>query len=110
MPYFSQKTHFFQKNLYLCRSISGMWNRVKCKVEMNKETKDFYIQSLLAGRPAFGIVAPYAPERTPFEEQGGPDAGPVVEGVALEVEQESHGANLRFFCISLYFHCHRRLG
>ena len=49
MPYFLEKMSFFKKNPYLCRSISGMWNRVKCKVEMNKETKDFYIQSLLAG-------------------------------------------------------------
>ena len=32
MPYFLEKTHFFKKNPYLCRSISGLWNRVKCKV------------------------------------------------------------------------------
>ena len=55
------------------------------------------VQSLRTGRPAFGIVAPDAAERAPFQEEGGPDAGTVVEGVTLEVEQECHSANLLFF-------------
>lgn len=46
-------------------------------------------------------MAPYAAEGTPFQEKGSPDAGSVMEGVALEVEQESHGTNLRIICVSL---------
>ena len=40
----------------------------------------------LARRLAFGIVAPGTPQRTPLQENGDPNAGPVVNREFLDVE------------------------
>ena len=43
----------------------------------------FLIESLLAGRPAFRVVAPDAAERASFQEKGGADAGSVMNGITF---------------------------
>ena len=47
----------------------------------------FLIESLLAGRPAFRVVAPYAAEGAALQEKGGPDPGAVVDGVTFKVKK-----------------------
>ena len=47
----------------------------------------FLIESLLAGRPTFRVVAPCAAEGAALQEKGGPDPGAVVDGVTFKVKK-----------------------
>ena len=50
---------------------------------------------LQAMADAFGVVTPEAVERTPLEEDGGPDIGTVMEGIPFDGEKQgvSHSFN-----------------
>ena len=55
--------------------------------------------------PAFGVAAPAAAQRTPFEEQLGAHARPVMDGEALDVEDDPafrHGGGL-LYCEIFHF-------
>jgi hypothetical protein len=53
------------------------------------DTLAFRVQFLYLPGHAFGVVAPDAGQGAAFEEKGDPDARPVIEGKALDVEYEA---------------------
>ena len=52
-----------------------------------------FVEDLRMGTPALGVVAPDAVQRTTLHKERCPYARPVVDGIALDVEEEE--AHLR---------------